>query len=165
MGVQTLQILWKSRKGYGRLYCRFSSNLSKNFSFGGPTPLSLHRWGWNLAWRREPSAPSSSMPLGWPKTLRVFLSVCLFVCLFVCPSRFWTSEFVRPISPWRRWSTETILMLLDRRTFVVVHLCSTFWDWYQLATSLNAKVQKNVKIVFFASKGRQNKPIETKFRR
>jgi len=23
--------------------------------------------------------------------------VCLFVCLFVCPSRFRTSEFVRPI--------------------------------------------------------------------
>jgi len=40
--------LWKSRKGYapaGRLYSRFRSNLSKNFNFGGPTPLSLHRWG------------------------------------------------------------------------------------------------------------------------
>jgi len=26
--------------------------MSKNFNFGGPTPLSLHRWGWNLARRR-----------------------------------------------------------------------------------------------------------------
>ena len=43
-----MQILWKSRKGYapaGRLYSTFRSNLSKNFNFGGPTPLSLHRWG------------------------------------------------------------------------------------------------------------------------
>jgi len=24
------------------------SNFSKNFSFGGPIPLPLHRWGWNL---------------------------------------------------------------------------------------------------------------------
>ena len=28
--------------------------MSKNSNFGGPTPLSLHRWGWNLAWRRGP---------------------------------------------------------------------------------------------------------------
>ena len=58
----------------------------------------------------------------------------LSVCLSVCPSHFWTSEFVRPISPWRRWSTETILMPLDRGRFVVVHLCSTFSDCCQLAT-------------------------------
>ena len=35
-------------KGYaptGRLYSTFWSNISKNFSFGGPIPLSLHRWG------------------------------------------------------------------------------------------------------------------------
>jgi len=32
-------------------------------------------------------------------------NVKFFVCLFVCPSRFWTSEFVRQISPWRRWNT------------------------------------------------------------
>ena len=37
-----------------RLYSTFWSNLSKNFSFEGPTPLSLHQWGWNLAWRRGP---------------------------------------------------------------------------------------------------------------
>jgi len=44
--------------------------------------------------------------------------VSLFVCLFV-----WTSEFVRPISPWRSWSTEMILMPLDRGRFVVVRSC------------------------------------------
>jgi len=65
--------------------------------------------------------------------------VFLSVCLFVCPSRSWTSEFVRPISPWKCWSTETILMPLDRGRFVVVHQCSTFWDWWQLATSLFTK--------------------------
>jgi len=31
--------------------------------------------------------------------LSVCLSVCLFLCLFVCPSRFCSSEFVRPIWP------------------------------------------------------------------
>jgi len=31
----------------GRSYSTFLSNLSKNFSFWGPTPLSLHQWGWN----------------------------------------------------------------------------------------------------------------------
>jgi len=35
----------------GRLYSRFWSNVSKNFSFWGRTPLSLHRWGRNMAWR------------------------------------------------------------------------------------------------------------------
>jgi len=38
---------------------------------------------------------------------------CLSVCLFVCLSRFWTSKIVRLISLWRRWTTETILILLD----------------------------------------------------
>jgi len=42
-----------------------------------------------------------------------------------------------------------MLMPLDRGRFVVVHLCSTFSDWCQLATPLNADVQKTAKIVFF----------------
>jgi len=67
-------------------------------------------------------------------------------CLFVCPSRFWMSEIVRPISPSRRESTETILIPLDRGRFVVVHPCSTFSDCCQLATPLNAEVQKMAKI-------------------
>jgi len=52
-GEQILQILWKSHKGYapvGRLYySTFWPNISKIFSFKGSIPLSLHRWGWNLA--------------------------------------------------------------------------------------------------------------------
>jgi len=72
-----------------------------------------------------------------------------FVCLSVCTSRFWRLEIVRPISPWRRWSTEMILMPLDRGRFVVVHPCSTFSDGCQLATPLNAEVQNMAKIVFF----------------
>ena len=89
----------------------------------------------------------------------------LFACLSVCSSSFWISEIVRPISPWSRWSTETILTPLDRGRFVVVHPCSTFSDCCQLATPLNAEVQKTAKMGFFASTGRHNKPIETKFRR
>jgi len=124
---------------------------------------------------------------------------CLSVCLSVCPSRFWTSEVVRPILPWRRWSTETILMPLARERFVVVHPCSTFSDCCQLATPLNAEIQiprksqkKDYEFItrhhipwmstrcwvispfaifwyfaqklgFFANRGWQNKPIETKF--
>jgi len=36
----------------GRLYTTFWSNPCNSFNFGGRIPLSLHRWGWNLAWRR-----------------------------------------------------------------------------------------------------------------
>ena len=84
-------------------------------------------------------------------------------CLSVCSSCFWMSEFVRQISPWRHWSTETILIPLDRGRFAVVHPCSTFSDCCQLATQLNAEVKKTAKIGVFAATGRQNKLIETKF--
>ena len=53
------------------------------------------------------------------------LSACLFVCLSIT---LLNVRVVRPISPWRRWSTETILKPLDMERFVVVHLCSTFSD-------------------------------------
>jgi len=43
-----------------------------------------------------------------------------------------------------------------------VHPCSTS-DCGQLATPLNAEVQKTAKIGFLAAKGRQNKPIKMKF--
>jgi len=44
----------------------FWSNLSKNFSFRGPTPLLLHRSGWNLAWRGRlvPSSMPNFPPIG-----------------------------------------------------------------------------------------------------
>jgi len=77
-----------------------------------------------------------------------------FFCLFVCSSCFWMSEFVRPISPWRRWRTKTILMPLDRGSFVVVHSCSTFSACCQTATPLNALVQIMAKIgVFLPTEG------------
>ena len=86
-------------------------------------------------------------PSGRPKTLSFF--VCLSVCLSVMllNVRDW---IVRPISPLRRWSTETILMPLERGRFVVVHPCSTMSDCCQLATTLNAKVQKITKIGGFS---------------
>ena len=46
--------------------------------------------------------------------------------------------------------TETILMLLDRGRFVVVHSCSTFSDCSQLSTPLNTEVQKTAKIGGFS---------------
>jgi len=94
-------------------------------------------------------------PPGRRKTLSFFVCPSRFFCHALCvtlvTSRFWTPEFVRPISPWRRWSTEImILMPLDRGRFVVVHPCSTFLDCRQLSTSLNAEVQKTAKIGFFS---------------
>ena len=89
-------------------------------------------------------------PPGRWKTLSFFVCPSRFFChawyVTLVTSRFWTSEFVRPISPWRRWSTEMILMPFDRGRFVVVHLCSTFSDCRQLSTSLNAEIQKTAKI-------------------
>jgi len=63
-------------------------------------------------------------------------------CLSVCPSCFRMSEIVGPTSPSRRWSTEAILIPLDRGRFVVVHPCSAFSDCSQLSTPQNAEVQK-----------------------
>ena len=61
--------------------------------------------------------------------------VCLFVCLFV------------------------------RHAFERAP-CSTYSDCCQLATTLNAEVQKKgKKLGFVANRGRENKPIETKFGR
>ena len=76
-------------------------------------------------------------PPGRWKTLSFF---CLSVTLFVTSSRFWTSEFVRPISPWRCWNTEMILMP-DRGRFAVVHPCLTFSDCRQLSASSVQKPQ------------------------
>ena len=72
-------------------------------------------------------------------------------------------QLVRPISPWRRWRTDKILIPLDRRRFVVMQSCSTFSDCCQLSTPLNAEVQKTQKLDLFVGRGRQNKPIDTKF--
>ena len=73
--------------------------------------------------------------------LEVLYLVCLFVTLLNG-----MSEIVHLISTRRRWSTETILMPLNRGRFVVVHPCSALSDCYQLATTLNAEVQKTAEI-------------------
>jgi len=66
--IQTLQILWKSHKGYaplGRLYSTFWSNLSKNFSFGVLYPYrcsdggEIWHGGGDPRRRRGPYVPSS----------------------------------------------------------------------------------------------------------
>jgi len=52
----------------GAFILHISAKLSKNFNFGGPTPLSLHRWGWNLAWREggdQRSPPSRHAKLNF----------------------------------------------------------------------------------------------------
>jgi len=83
---------------------------------------------------------------GWDFTRRRGGQKRSVFCLSVCRSCFWTSDIVRPTLRWRRWSTETILMPLDRERFAVVHPCSTFSDCRQLSTPLNVEVQKNGKI-------------------
>jgi len=76
---------------------------------------------------------------GWPKTLEFF--VCLFVTLFnviVCAPDFALKalEYRKDFNP------------LNRGRFVVVHSCSTFSDYWHLATPQNAEVQKTAKIFF-----------------
>jgi len=103
---------------------------------------------------------------GAAKTLS-FLSVCLSVCLSVhhtfkrqslC-ARF--RDFAVKALEYR--STETILMPLDTGRFLVLQSCSTFSDCRQLSTPLNVEVHKTTKLGFFAARGRQRKPIQTKF--
>ena len=59
-----------------------------------------HRWGGQKCW--------------------VFC-LCLSACVYVTPLN---ARTVRPILPWRHWSTETILIPLDRVRFVVMHCTS-----------------------------------------
>jgi len=72
-------------------------------------------------------------------------NVEFFVCLSVCLSVRHAFERQR-LCARRRWSTETILMPLDRGRFVVVHPCSALSDRCQLATTLNAEIQKRQKL-------------------
>ena len=134
MGVLSWQCLLKlTVSGYTQIFSSESMcQTSKSFK-GARTCSRSSITGPSLVWLRF------NPPLGRPKTLSFF-------CLFVCPTRFWTSKFVSPISPWWHWSTETILMPFDRERFVVVHMSSTFSDSCQLAIPLNAEVQKTAKI-------------------
>ena len=85
-------------------------------------------------------------------SVTLFLSVTFLNIIDCAP------DFIR-----KRWSTEMILMPLDRGRFAVVHPCSTFSGCRQLSTSLNAEVQKTAKMRYFAARGRYNKPIKTNF--
>jgi len=68
-------------------------------------------------------------------------------CESICPSRFWTSEIVRSISPWMCWNAETIMIHWIGEG---LHSCSTLSECCQLATSQNDEVQKTAKVgVFF----------------
>jgi len=83
-------------------------------------------------------------PPRWPKTLSFF--VCLSICLFV------TLLNVRLCARFRHEGVgvqKRFWCLLDRRRFVVMRPCWTFSDCYQLATTLNAEVQKTAKIRVF----------------
>ena len=92
-----------------------------------------------------------------------FLSVCMSVCFLPVRHAFERQSCAPDFAMKANWSTETILMPLDRGRFAVVHPCSTFSDCCQLATPLNAEIKKTQKLKFFAARGRQNKPIERKF--
>jgi len=80
---------------------------------------------------------------GVAKNVEVF---CLFVCLFV------TLLNVRDCAPdfaMKALEYRNDFIPLDRGTSVVVHPCSTLSDCCQLATTLNAEVQKTAKTGVF----------------
>ena len=76
-------------------------------------------------------------------TKNVEFFVCLSACLFVC-----APDFAMKALEYRN-----DFDAVDRGRFVVVHPCLTFSDCCQLATPLNAEVQKPAKIVFFRNRG------------
>jgi len=93
---------------------------------------------------------------GRPKTLSFLSVVCLSVTLLN----------VRDCAPgfaMKALQYKNDFDALDRGRCVVVHPCSTFLGCCQLATPVNAEFQKRQKMRLFANRGRQNKPIETKF--
>ena len=156
-----LKFGWICSRGYGVMgVLSWGGQFSPKFSAppSGETTRQTTKRGERTCSRSSITMPSLvglgfHPPPGWPKTLS-FLSVCLSVTLL-------SVRVVRPILPWRRWSTETILMPFGRGRFVLVHPCSTLSDCCQLVTTLNAEVQKNRKnwqnSGFFAARGRQNK--------
>ena len=77
-------------------------------------------------------------PLGRPNTFFVGLSVSLSV-------RYALELRRRLCARFRHEDVGVRKRFLDRGIFVVVHLCSAVSDCCQLATPLNAKVQKNRK--------------------
>jgi len=116
------------------------------------TPNSFR--GARTCWRSFIAMPSLvglgfHSPPWWPKTLS-FLSVCLFVCLFVC--LIVTLLNVRDCAP------DFAMKALEYRNdfegrFVVLHPCSVLSDCCQLATTLNAEVQKTAKLFFSPTEG------------
>jgi len=158
-GALTLKISMDLLKGYGVMgILSWGGRVSTKFS-APPSGETMRQTPKVFEGQERARGPLSPCQVWWGSdfTRRGGQKSCCF-CLSVCSSRFWTSEIVRPISPQRRWSTETILIPLDRGRFVVVHPCSTFADCCQLATPLDAEVQKMAKMGL-----QQNKPIETKF--
>ena len=82
-------------------------------------------------------------PPGWPKTLS------FFVCLSVCLCLFVRHAFERQ-RLYARFRHEGVgvqkrFYAVVKGRFVVVHQCSTLSDCCQLATTLNAKIQKSSK--------------------
>ena len=85
---------------------------------------------------------------GAAKNVEFFLSVRhAFSVRHACDRHPLNVRDCAPDFTMKHWSTEMILMSLDRGRFVVVHPCSTFSDCRQLSTSLNAEW-------FFSARGR-----------
>jgi len=59
-------------------------------------------WGWDFT-RRRVAKMSSFL---------FVCSSCMSVSVTLVTSRLWTTKFMHTILPWRRWSTEIVLMLL-----------------------------------------------------
>ena len=103
---------------------------------------------------------------GVAKNVEFFLSVCLFVCLFV------TLLNVRDCAP--DFAMKALEYRNDFDAFGLGKVCScapvlNFVRLLPIGDNTKCRSPKNgkkrQKLVFFATTGRQNKPIETKFRR
>ena len=117
LGVKILLDLLKGLWSYGGFKLRVSA--CPKFS-APPSGETMRQTPKRFRGARTPSRSSITMPFlvgvgfhppaGQPKRLSFF--VCLFVCLSVRHA--FERQIVRPISPWRHWSTEMILISLDR---------------------------------------------------
>ena len=75
------------------------------------------------------------------------------VCLSVCPSRFLNVRDCAPDFAMKELVYRDDFDALDRGRLVVVHSCSTFSECCQLATTLNAEIQKTAKLGFSPTEG------------
>ena len=136
--------LWGFQVKVGGFPQKFSVCLAAKLCIGSRKFFEVQEYAWG---------PLSSCQVWWSSDFahcrggQKRSEFCLFVSLCV---RCAFEHRLCTISPWSGWNIETILILLDRGRFVVVHPRSTFSICHHLATPQNTEVQKNCKIWGFS---------------